>query len=78
MSMFSTTSENSLPSAPVVWIAMASTPTIGPSPKAITKIRANTTSGTVRHTSSRRLAPIRSPRDRTRLAAATKLRAKPA
>ena len=30
MSMFSTTSANSLPSAPVVWIAMASTPGIGP------------------------------------------------
>ena len=57
---------------------MASTPTIGPRPKAITKISANTTSGTVRHTSRKRLAQNRKVGDRTRLFAATKLKAKPA
>ena len=55
MSMFSTISENSLPSAPTEWIVIASTPAIGPRPKAITKISANTMSGTVRQNSSKPL-----------------------
>src|SRR5438309_11894521 len=48
MSAFSTISENCFPSAPVEWIAIASTPAIGPRPKAMTKINANTMPGTVR------------------------------
>ena len=60
MSAFSTTSENSLPSAPVVWIAIASTPAIGPRPKAMTKISAKTMPGTVRANSSRRSTMKRS------------------
>ena len=43
--------KTALPSAPVEWIAIASTPAIGPRPKAITKISANTMSGTVRQNS---------------------------
>ena len=39
---------------PVVWMATASTPAIGPSPKAITKISAKTSSGTVRQNSQKR------------------------
>src|SRR4029453_8068032 len=53
MSAFSTISEKSLPSARVEWIAIASTPAIGPSPNAITKISANTMPGTVRANSRR-------------------------
>ncbi len=60
MSAFSTTSENSLPSAPVVCSAIASTPAIGPSPNAITKISANTMPGTVRANSSSRRTAKRS------------------
>ena len=62
MSMFSTTSANSLPSAPMVWMAMASTPAIGPSPKAITNISAKTSSGTVRQNSQKRRTSMRSQR----------------
>ena len=60
MSAFSTISENSFPSAPVEWIAIASTPAIGPRPKAMTKISANTMPGTVRANSSRRRMTKRS------------------
>ena len=56
MSMFSVVSKNCLPSAPALWIAIASTPGSGPRPKATTKISANTTSGTVRQNSSKRRA----------------------
>src|ERR1700694_4257602 len=38
MSMFSTISEYSLPSAPTEWIMIARTPAIGPRAKAITKM----------------------------------------
>ena len=72
MSMFSTTSANSLPSAPTVWMATASTPAIGPSPKAITNIRANTSSGTVRQSSQKRRTSMRSQRLGATLAAAKK------
>ena len=44
----------------MVWMAMARTPAIGPRPKAMTKISANTISGTVRQNSSRRLTTMRS------------------
>ena len=54
MSMFSTTSANSLPSAPMVWMASASTPGIGPRPNATTNSSANTISGTVRQNSRKR------------------------
>src|SRR5882757_1904971 len=40
MSAFSTISENNFPSAPAECRAMASTPAIGPRPKAMTKISA--------------------------------------
>ena len=60
MSAFSTISENSFPSAPVEWIAIASTPAMGPSPKAMTKISANTMPGTVRANSSSRRTMKRS------------------
>src|SRR4030088_1275218 len=54
MSAFSTISEKSLPSAPVEWIAIANTPAMGPRPKAITKISADTIPGTVRQNSRKR------------------------
>ena len=60
MSMFSTISEYSLPSAPTEWIMMARTPAIGPRPNAITKISANTISGTVRQNSIKRRTANRS------------------
>ena len=60
MSMFSTISENSLPSAPAEWMAMARTPAIGPRPNAMTKISANTIDGTVRQNSSPRRTTKRS------------------
>ena len=62
MSMFSTTSANSLPSAPSVWMTTASTPAIGPRPKAITNIRAKTSCGTVRQSSQKRRTAKRSQR----------------
>ena len=77
VSMFSLTSENSLPSAPMVWMAIASTPAIGPMPNANTKISAYTSSGTARAiSSSRRLANTIQPL-RTRLRDAAKHSAKP-
>ena len=76
MSTFSTISENCLPSAPVEWIAIASTPAIGPRPKAMTKISANTMPGTVRANSSRRRTTKRSHGAGEVFSAARKLSAK--
>src|SRR6185369_6593179 len=75
MSAFSTISENNLPSAPVEWIAIASTPAIGPRPKAITKISAKTMPGTVRANSSRRRTTKRSQGDGEVFSAAKKIQA---
>ena len=72
MSTFSTISENSLPSAPVEWIAIASTPAIGPSPKAMTKISANTMPGTVRAEFQQAADDEAQPRRRRRCFAAAK------
>jgi hypothetical protein len=77
MSMFSTTSPNSLPSAPAVWMANARIPGSGPSPKAWTKISAKTSSGTVRQNSRTLLADSRTNRLRTRLEADAKHSRKP-
>jgi hypothetical protein len=60
MSAFSTISENNFPSAPAECTAIASTPAIGPRPKAMTKISANTMPGTVRANSRRRRTTNRS------------------
>ncbi len=70
--MFSTTSANSLPSAPSVWMTTASTPAMGPRPKAITNRSAKTSSGTVRHSSQKRRATRRTQRPGATLAAARK------
>ena len=75
MSMFSTISEYSLPSAPTEWIMIASTPAIGPRPNAMTKISANTISGTVRQNSISRLTAKRSQGAGEVFSAARKLRA---
>ena len=61
--MFSITSAKSLPSVPEVCSVMASTPASGPRPKATTKIRAKTMSGTVRSNSQMRMARKRIVRD---------------
>ena len=45
-----------------MWITTASTPAIGPSPKAITNISAKTSSGTVRQSSQKRRTAKRSQR----------------
>ena len=72
MSIFSTTSANSLPSAPRVWMATASTPAIGPSPKAMTNSRAKTSTGMVRQNSQKRRTAMRKKRLGATLAAARK------
>ena len=57
-------------------MATASTPAIGPSPKAITNISAKTSSGTVRQSSQKRRTSIRSHGRGETLAAARKQRKK--
>ena len=54
MSAFSFTSENSFPSAPVEWMAIARMPASGPMPNGQTRMNASTTCGIERITSSSR------------------------